>query len=349
MPGRIDALAGELKQLIRLAGKRPDDLIGQLPVFSSFARVREAGDLSGEAQVHFIMHTLVPEYADRLPLGPSGKAIRELLAWTDDLGEVQTLDTRYHKAAEHIMYNPADFGRRREPKLLDECARYFIQFDLIESQVAGDGNQTAADHIRGIEPELPGHAPSDVGIVKVFEYLDYHRSAADICAGTEIIILSTWIPAVELFEEALHTALTRGARVRILLVHPESRAAAMRTAGLRREEDQVRRGVRHCLGCLASVASELDEDARSRLQVRLYDSLPSIAVYSVDRQALVSVFLHDQLASDAPQIEVQGDDSFLGKAVFREVDTLWNIAHEFSDLRSWSNEIDGMLGQRGRP
>jgi hypothetical protein len=82
------------------------------------------------------------------------------------------------------------------------------------------------------------------------------------------------------------------------------------------------------------------------LKVKLFDSLPSIAVYSVDDKALVSVFLHDQLAIHAPQIELDGRESLLAKAVFKEFMTLWDQAIGFRDIRSWDSEIGTMLGGR---
>ena len=81
-------------------------------------------------------------------------------------------------------------------------------------------------------------------------------------------------------------------------------------------------------------------------RAELFDSLPSIQVYSVDDHSLVSVFLHDQLAIHAPQIELYGRESLLAKAAFKEFATLWELAVGFRDIRSWSMEIHAML--RGR-
>lgn len=138
-----------------------------------------------------------------------------------------------------------------------------------------------------------------------------------------------------------------GARVDILLLHYDSSAAALRSASMVEgldalyEENRIRLGVRHNLAILATLAHALDDDARQRLRVALYDSLPSLAIYRTDDRALVSVFLHGQLAVDAPQFEISGRDTLLGDKIFGEFGTLWSIAQEIKDLRNWDDNDGG--------
>src|SRR4051794_29326642 len=60
-------LADELKQIIRLAGRDPEALEGELPTLAGLHRVTSAGELDEPARVHLILHRLIPEYLDRLP------------------------------------------------------------------------------------------------------------------------------------------------------------------------------------------------------------------------------------------------------------------------------------------
>ena len=122
-------LADELRQVIRLAGRDPEALEGELPALSALHRVQAARHVDEAARVHFILHRLIPEYLERLPAGRDCRAIRELLTWEDADGELQSLTTRYHKAAAHLVNAASDFGRRQEPRLLLECARRFIALD----------------------------------------------------------------------------------------------------------------------------------------------------------------------------------------------------------------------------
>ena len=123
--------------MIRLAGRDPEALEGELPELSALHRVCAAGELDEPARVHFILHRLIPDYLERLPAGRDCRAIRELMTWEDGDGEIQSLTTRYHKAAAHLVNAASDFGRRQEPRLLAECARRFIAFDHEDRLAAG--------------------------------------------------------------------------------------------------------------------------------------------------------------------------------------------------------------------
>ncbi|MCA1690261.1 MAG: hypothetical protein LC720_07500, partial [Actinobacteria bacterium] len=122
-------LAGELRLVIRQAGRAPEELAGALPRLFGLHRVVAAGELDPDARVHFVLHRLIPEYLDRLPSGRDFRAIRELMHWENADGDVQSLTTRYHRAAGHLVNAASDFGRRQEPRLLLECARRFAAFD----------------------------------------------------------------------------------------------------------------------------------------------------------------------------------------------------------------------------
>jgi hypothetical protein len=173
--------------------------------------------------------------------------------------------------------------------------------------------------------------------------LDERKFADAMPSAQTITILNTYIPELSVYERALRQALVNGAEVAILLLHFDSSAAALRSASMVEgvdalyEESRIRIGVRHNLAILATLARALDGDARSRLRVALYDSLPSLAIYRIDDRALASVFLHGQLAVDAPQMEISGRGTLLGDKFFGELETLWGIAHEIEDLCTWTD------------
>jgi len=350
MRTRFGDLADELKQVIRLAGRDPEALEGALPALSALHRVVAAGELDEPARVHFILHRLIPEYLDRLPAGRDCRAIRELMTWEDEDGESQSLTTRYHKAAAHLVNAATDFGRRQEPRLLAECARRFIALDH-EDRLAGTvGPAVAAVGAPGTPtvaslPPAEADAGTSAGIVQVHKNLDYHLLVDYMAEAEEIVILNTWIPELNILDDALVEALARGTYVSILMLYPDSHVARLRSQALqgltqaRVREDRVRPGVRHCLEVLAAIARTAGDDGSRRLRVRLYHSLPSISVYGVDDRAFFSVFLHGQLAVKSPQIEVLGQESLMGRLVFRELETLWETGHEFEDLEQWESEL----------
>jgi hypothetical protein len=358
MSSRTHEIAAELRAVIRLAARDPEGLEGQLPALSSFHRVTAAGELDESSRVHLILHRLVPEYRDRLPPGRDCRAIRELLTWEDGDGESQSLTTRYHKAAAHLVNAATDFGRRQEPRLLLECARRFIALDHEDrlgaagpgAPAAAANDATPARTMAALASPVTDHA---AGIVQVHKNLDYHLLVDYMADAGEIVILNTWIPELNILADALIDALARGTYVSILMLYPDSQIAQLRSQALqhstkeRFREDRVQPGVRHCLEVLAAIAHTVDEDCRRNLRVRLYHSLPSIAVYGVDDRAFVSVFLHGQLAVKSVQIEVQGEDSLMGRLVFTELETLWGIGQEFNDVEQWRTELDHMSQRFG--
>jgi hypothetical protein len=350
---RSRELADELKQVIRFAGRDPEALEGELPALSALYRVASAGELDEPARVHLVLHRLIPEYLERLPAGRDCRAIRELLTWEDSDGETQSLTTRYHKAAAHLVNAASDFGRRQEPRLLLECARRFLVFDH-EDRLAAGAAPGPVEPPEPAEPEppvLPAAVPTGeeaAGIVRVHKNLDYHLLVDYMADADEIVILNTWIPELNILADALVDALARGTYVSILMLYPDSEIAQLRSQALqastqaRFRDDRVRPGVRHCLEVLAAIARTLDDDARRALRVRLYHSLPSIAVYGADDRMFVSVFLHGQLAVKSVQIEVHGPDTLMGRLVSRELETLWEIGQEFKDLEQWETELEQM-------
>jgi hypothetical protein len=147
MRSRTLKLAGELREVIRLAGRDPEALEGRLPALSALQRVQAAGELDEAARVHFILHRLIPDVVAQLPAGRDCRAIAELMAWEDADGEAQSLTTRYHRASAHLVNAATDFGRRQEPRLLAEAARRILardQEDRLAAAAAADLPPTTA-------------------------------------------------------------------------------------------------------------------------------------------------------------------------------------------------------------
>ncbi|MFC9678173.1 hypothetical protein [Streptomyces sp. NPDC056948] len=164
-------------------------------------------------------------------------------------------------------------------------------------------------------------------------------------ADREVTILQTWIPNVHRFESALKQAIVdRRVRVRVLLLHPSSPVADLRNEALRglRDpalEEDVQAGVARCLSTLAALFQSVRDDDRARLQVRVYQALPSIAVYKADEHYLVSSFLHGRLAIDSTQLEIEGGGTVMGGEIQQELDTLWRIGRDV-DLDDWRRSVD---------
>lgn len=164
-------------------------------------------------------------------------------------------------------------------------------------------------------------------------------------ATQQVAILQTWIPNLHRLQWALRQALVeRHVEVRILLLHPWSPVARLREEALRRDPalaEDVKANVERCLSLLETLAADVAPADRARLRVRLYNSLPSIAVYRVDERYLVSSFMHGSLAVDSAQVEVDGCGTVVGEQVQRELDTLWQIGCDV-DLGNWRRSLDAI-------
>jgi hypothetical protein len=186
------------------------------------------------------------------------------------------------------------------------------------------------------------------GLVRVHERFAEEAFVRHVATAKRVTILNTWIPNLHQLEDALAAAVARKAEVRILLLNPNSDVADLRDEALRahgftefdgriKEPDEnVKDGVARCVKILARVAKQAGKRRESCLQVRVYNSLPSIAVYRADGHYFISMFLHGQLAIDSPQFEIDGVDTSLAHTVQRELDTLWGIGEpvDLSDPRA---------------
>ncbi|MFG2879499.1 hypothetical protein ACGFYU_31590 [Streptomyces sp. NPDC048337] len=167
-------------------------------------------------------------------------------------------------------------------------------------------------------------------------------------AAREVVILQTWIPNLHEFKHALKKAIVdRQVQVRILLLLPSSQVAGFRDEALaaaegRPPEADVNLDVQHCLAGLAALYGSVRPEHRARLQVKVYNSLPSIAVYKADEHYLVSSFLHGRLAIQCTQTEIDGDDTVMGSEVQEELNTLWRIGAAI-DLGDWQGSLSTIV------
>ena len=122
------------------------------------------------------------------------------------------------------------------------------------------------------------------------------------------------------FLTALGSALGNGAVVRILLLDPDSAAAAQRSEEVASLD--VGRLIRDNLRHLHAFATACDPGVRQRFQVRTYDAAPSIQMFRWDDKALISFFPIGIRASSAPHLEVYLT-SPLGEFVQSRFDDLW--------------------------
>jgi len=125
----------------------------------------------------------------------------------------------------------------------------------------------------------------------------------------------------ERFLTGIRAGLHNGARVRIILLDPDSAAARQRAEEIYPVD--VRGVIVDNLRYLHLFASALRAPLRSLFDVRIYDASPSVQIFRWDDRALISFFPIGARASASPHLEVQMS-SPIGQFVQGRFDELWN-------------------------
>lgn len=252
--------------------------------------------------------------------------IADFFGWLDELSPGSTLPK-----ISLLILSTVTLFLLLEVDRLKSLGNVGAQLSKLDIDAIAEKHKNA--HYAGVI-EVHEHFPED-------KFLGYLRSAKH-----EVAILQTFIPDLQRLEAALEEVIAkRRIRVRILLVHPSSPVTQLRDEALRKVQSpdlakDVRKEVESCLCRLESIFQRAPKH-RERLEVRVYNSLPSIAMYRADDHYFVSSFLHGRLAVDSTQREIHGSDTVMGKEVQREMDILWEIGCKV-DLRDWRGSINAI-------
>lgn len=157
-------------------------------------------------------------------------------------------------------------------------------------------------------------------------------------------ILQTFIPMdahMYSFKDELTRSLRAGCEVHVLLCNPWSPICQIRQQALSgKHTTDVRNAIERNLHFFHDVFERLANDARPRLRVKVYSTLPSMSIYQIDNIFICGNYFHGWLAIDSPQIKVTDHESKLGRRLGGELDTLWRQASEsasvdLSDVDNW--------------
>jgi hypothetical protein len=164
----------------------------------------------------------------------------------------------------------------------------------------------------------------------------------------EVAILQTFAPNLEHYRTHLSRCLQAGVRVRILLAWPYSLAAGLREEVLKRYADEP---LAEDFAIQSSVIANLETlEATIRacrhpanLEIRLYDTLPSLSLYRAGSTLLAAPFLHGALAIHTFQLELdlRASDALLTGTLLNDFERMWTVARPFLPApdRNWRNEL----------
>lgn len=174
--------------------------------------------------------------------------------------------------------------------------------------------------------------------------------------SAKIDILQTFAPNLDYFKESLIGCIRKGLHVRLLLSWPKSPAVKLREEALKKycanpmsdiNRSNVEQEVNKNLETLEEMFRQINliDDCRGLLQVRLYNSIPSISIHRANDYVLVGVFLHGRLAIDSFQLELTGMDKIIINVCLTEFDRIWEIAHEImpKHLDNWKLDVETLF------
>ncbi|WP_285745486.1 hypothetical protein [Lentzea sp. NBRC 105346] len=177
---------------------------------------------------------------------------------------------------------------------------------------------------------------ADDGRVREHPRLDYLWYVDRVAGARSVVrVLDTFSnildgPHTPRFFQAAERALHRDAAVQILLLDPDSQAAAQRAQEL--GDAELRREIMRNLRALWDFrAHVLPERLRENFDVRVYSASPSIALYRWDEKALVSFFPLGRLSGQGTQLEVTVG-SPLGEFVNERFNEIWAAGRDIDDF-----------------
>ncbi len=164
----------------------------------------------------------------------------------------------------------------------------------------------------------------------------------------QVDILQTFAPNLDDYFQHFLECIENNVRIRILLAWPYSQAAQLREDVLRkyctpRFDDEI--NIRDCvienLEMLEKVIS-LSKHA-SNIEIKLYDTLPSLAIYRAGNYILAAPFLHGSLAINTFQLELKLDASnqLIVQTLQKDFALMWQVARQFhpDPNRNWRNDL----------
>jgi len=164
----------------------------------------------------------------------------------------------------------------------------------------------------------------------------------------QVDILQTFAPNLDDYYEHLIQCLQNQVRVRILLAWPYSQAAKLREAVLTKyantnlkNEVNIRNAVVANLETLEKIIQAVDQF--KTLEIKLYDTLPSLAIYRAGNYVLAAPFLHGSLAINTFQLELKLNtvNQLIGNTLQEDFELMWQVARSFcpNPQRNWRNDL----------
>ncbi|KAL7579155.1 hypothetical protein ACA910_019176 [Epithemia clementina (nom. ined.)] len=256
--------------------------------------------------------------------------------WMDRVYTIQALRLYDHHGLQHPF--PANMQRAKAGQSFDCRIQKLAELEFANGQVLVRPQQRQHGRRFGSSSSEqqtmipPGE--DDTVILESFPVMK--EFCKQVETSKRIRLLNTWIPNIDMFYRSLITALRRDteAELHVLLLSPHSRLSASRNRALDLCAQPVLRdyhkvGIQRTLEILKLVHDALGDDCpvlkniQQRIQVRLFDSHPSVSLYQLDDKAYIGLYWHGRMSVSSVHFEAHTENSFLGREAMKEFDILW--------------------------
>jgi len=197
---------------------------------------------------------------------------------------------------------------------------------------------------------------SELGLTYIYPYFPrdtFEKALDDLLhlssrEHKQVDILQTFAPNLNDYSEHLARCVQNGIQVRILLAWPYSEAAKLREDVLRKyASSSMTDEINICDYVIANLetleAIIRVSDSPTCLNVKLYDTLPSLAIYRAGDYMLASPFLHGSLAVNTFQLEFKLGplNQLVTRTLQDDFELMWRVARQFypDPNRNWRNDL----------
>jgi len=165
-----------------------------------------------------------------------------------------------------------------------------------------------------------------VGIREIHESMPQAKIIKLISQATKNVrILQTWIPDLQVFEMALVNAVNNGAKIQILILDPNSDFAKQRSLDLGYKDAKI--GGKNVQTNIADLERIIKKsNISNNIELRLYNVLPSLHIYSSDDISLIGFFWHGVPSKLGYGFEVNGREYGFGYRLHQEFEQVWNLS-----------------------
>jgi hypothetical protein len=171
---------------------------------------------------------------------------------------------------------------------------------------------------------------------------------SDASDHKQVDILQTFAPNLNDYSDHLIRCLQHGVQIRILLAWPYSEAAKLREEVLRRYGNNSIEHEINIQDCVIANLETLENIIRvsgtsKPIDIKLYDTLPSLAIYRAGSYMLASPFLHGSLAINTFQLELtlNSANQLITHTLQKDFELMWQVARRFYPYpnQNWRNDL----------